>query len=61
MHLLGNFKLIQIRIDFKNLNLQIFFGNNQYPKSITEANNILNNHKFDGSYIKLSNIKITKV
>ena len=34
----------------KNLNLQNSFGNNQYPKNITEANNILNNHKFDGCY-----------
>ena len=36
----------------KNLNQQNSFGNNQYPKSITEANNVLNNHKFDGSYMK---------
>ena len=36
----------------KNLNQQNFFENNQYPKNITEANNILNNHKFDGYYIK---------
>ena len=36
----------------KNLNHQNFFGNNQYPKNITEANNILNNHKFDRYYTK---------
>ena len=34
----------------KNLNQQNSFGNNQYPKNITEANNIC--HKFDGSYTK---------
>ena len=37
---------------FKNLNQQCSFGNNQYPKSRTEANNILNSHKFDGNYTK---------
>ena len=36
----------------KNLNEQYSFGNNQYPTSITEANNILNSHKFDGNYTK---------
>ena len=41
----------------KNLNQQNSFGNNQYPKSITEANSILNNHKYDGSYIKSRNIQ----
>ena len=36
----------------KNPNQQNSFGNNQYPKNMTEANNILNNHKFDRSYTK---------
>ena len=35
----------------KNLNQQNSFRNNQYPKSITEANSILNNHKFDRTYL----------
>ena len=29
------------------LQTQISLGNNQYPQSITEANNVLSNHKFD--------------
>jgi len=29
------------------LNMQKSLGNDQYPKSITEANNVLSNHKFD--------------
>ena len=29
------------------LQRQISLGNNQYPQSITEANNVLRNHKFD--------------
>ena len=36
----------------KNLNQQFSLGNNQYPKSITEANGVLNNHKFDTVYTK---------
>ena len=36
----------------KNLNQQNSFGNNQYNKSNTKANNILNNHKFGGGYSK---------
>ena len=36
----------------KNLNQQFSLGNNQYPNSITEANGVLNNHKFDESYAK---------
>ena len=36
----------------KSLNQQYSFGNNQYPTSITEANNILNSHKFNGNYNK---------
>ena len=36
----------------KNLNQQYSLGNNQYPTSITEANGVLNNHKFDDSYTK---------
>ena len=44
----------------KNLNQQKCLGNNQYPKSITEANNILNNHKFDGSYVELRNTQKSK-
>ena len=39
----------------KNINQQNTFGNNKNQKSITEANNILNNHKFDGSYKKSRN------
>ena len=39
----------------KNLNQQYLFGNYQYPKSITEANSILNNHKFDITYLKSRN------
>ena len=35
---------------FKNLNQQFSLGNNQYPKSITEANSILNNHELDMVY-----------
>jgi hypothetical protein len=31
------------------LNTQQSLGNNQYPKSVTEVNNVLNNHKFDNS------------
>lgn len=29
------------------LNTQQSLGNDQYPKTITEANNVLSNHKFD--------------
>jgi len=29
------------------LQTQISLGNNQYPQSIIEANNVLSNHKFD--------------
>jgi hypothetical protein len=29
------------------LNTQQSLGNNQYPKSVTEANNVLSNHRFD--------------
>ena len=36
----------------KNLNQQFSLGNNQYPKSITKANSVLNNHKFDMVYTK---------
>ena len=39
----------------KNLNQQFSLGNNQYPKTITEANAVLNNHKFDTIYIKNRN------
>jgi hypothetical protein len=31
------------------LNTQQSLGNNQYPKSVTEANNVLRNHKLDNS------------
>ena len=31
----------------KSLNQQKTFGNNQYPKTISNSNNILSNHKFD--------------
>jgi hypothetical protein len=31
------------------LNTQQSLGNNQYPKSVTEANNVLSNHKLDNS------------
>ena len=31
----------------KNLNSQKSLGNDQYPKTITEANNVLSNHRFD--------------
>jgi hypothetical protein len=31
------------------LNTQQLLGNNQYPKSVTEANNVLRNHKLDNS------------
>jgi hypothetical protein len=31
------------------LNTQQSLGNNQYPKTITEANNVLSNHKFDST------------
>ena len=30
----------------KNLNQQFSLGNNQYPKSITKANSVLNNYYF---------------
>ena len=36
----------------KNLNQQFSLGNNQYPNSITKANSVLNNHKFDVVYTK---------
>ena len=39
----------------KNLNQQFSLRNNQYPKTITEANSVLNNHKFDTIYIKTRN------
>ena len=39
----------------KNLNQQFLLGNNQYPKTITEANSVLNNHIFDNIYIKNRN------
>ena len=29
------------------MNTQQSLGNDQYPKSITESNNVLSNHKFD--------------
>ena len=29
------------------LNTQQSLGNDQYPKSITESNNVLSNHRFD--------------
>ena len=29
------------------LNTQQSLGNDQYPKSITESNNVLNNHRFE--------------
>ncbi len=31
----------------KNLNSQKSLGNDQYPKTVVEANNVLSNHKFD--------------
>eukprot|EP00957_Ditylum_brightwellii_P057500 4359408-Ditylum_brightwellii.AAC.1 len=31
----------------KGLNEQKLLGNNQYPKTITESNNVLSNHRFD--------------
>jgi len=31
----------------KGLNTQKSLGNNQYPKTITEANNVFSNHRFD--------------
>ena len=37
---------------YKNLNQQFSLGNNQYPNSITKANSVLNNHKFDMVYTK---------
>ena len=36
----------------KNLNQQFSLGNNQYPKSITKANSVLNNDKYDTVYTK---------
>ena len=36
----------------KKLNQQFSLGNNQYKKSITEANSVLHNHKFDMLYSK---------
>ena len=38
-----------------NLNQQFLLGNNQYPKTITEANAVLNNHRFNNIYIKNRN------
>ena len=37
----------------KSLSQQKSFGNNQYPKNITNANNILSNHRFDNSSEKI--------
>ena len=40
------------------LHTQMSLGNNQYPQTITEANSVLSNHKFDGgSKVKLQGIK----
>lgn len=39
------------------LNTQQSLGNDQYPKSITESNNVLSNHKFDAMPIKSSGKK----
>ena len=36
----------------QNLNSQKSLGNDQYPKSITETNNVLSNHKFDSTRVK---------
>ena len=33
----------------RGLNTQQSLGNNQYPKTITEANNVLSNHRFDNN------------
>ena len=33
----------------KNLNSQKSLGNDQYPKTIVEANNVMSNHKFDNA------------
>ena len=38
---------------FKSLSQQKSFGNNQYPKNITAASNILNNHRLDNSSEKI--------
>jgi hypothetical protein len=39
---------LKYRSILSGLNTQQLFGNNQYPKSIAEANNVLSNHCFDG-------------
>ena len=31
----------------QNMNSQKSLGNDQYPRTIVEANNVLSNHKFD--------------
>jgi hypothetical protein len=35
-----------------NLNSQKSLGNDQYPRSIVETNNVLSNHKFDATKVK---------
>jgi hypothetical protein len=35
-----------------NLNLQKSLGNDQYPRTIVETNNVLSNHKFDITKVK---------
>ena len=37
-----------------NLNSQKSLGNDQYPRTITETNNVLSNHKFDPSRVRNS-------
>jgi hypothetical protein len=39
------------------LNTQQSLGNDQYPKSISEANHVLSNHKFDSSTKSATNPK----
>lgn len=39
------------------LNTQQSLGNDQYPKSITESNNVLSNHKFDATPTKAGSKK----
>ena len=52
---LGNADKNKYESILKNLNQQFSLGNNQYPKTITEANTVFNNHRFDSIYIKHRN------
>jgi hypothetical protein len=44
---LKNAKQLKYRFILSGLNTQQSLGNDQYPKSIGEANNVLSNHHFD--------------